>query len=475
MQPEEVTLMSETTAKAGTDPWAAYSPDEKAPWNVRRVFHLHVRAGFAATWRELQRDLKSGPRASIDRLLAGKASSQGVPEDFTRTAARLAESAQDTPRLQAWWVFRMLLGPDPLGERLTLLWHDHFATSNAKVRDVKAMRRQNETFRKYARAPFGELLNAAARDPALLIYLDAPENHKEHPNENLARELMELFTLGIGHYSETDVKEAARALTGWTVRSTYDFVRHEAFRADPARHDAGDKVILGRKGRWTGSDLVKLLLEHPATAERLAWRVCGLLMGEGTVDAAARRALAEGLRKHDLDVAWAVGTVLRSKRFFAEANLGTRVRSPVEHLVGTARALETFDDPPSTLALADWAARLGQDLFHPPNVGGWPGGRAWLSTRAVIARANFATALLSGQLFLTGQPLELLALARRHGRAGSVEDVLTFYGELLLGAGPDASWRERLTRALGAKPVLDAATTRRAVALLLASPKAQVC
>jgi uncharacterized protein (DUF1800 family) len=476
--------VSETTPKAAPDPWAAYVPNETSPWNLRRVFHLHLRAGFAATWRELQRDLRSGPEASINRLLTGEARAEGVPADFERTATRLGEMATDVARLQAWWVYRMLFGPDPLGERLTLLWHDHFATSNAKVNDVRAMRRQNETFRKHVRAPFGEMLNAAVREPALLLYLDAPDNRKEHPNENLARELMELFTLGLGHYTEADVKEAARALTGWTVPGSYVngagtyssglAAGSGSFREVPALHDAGAKLILGRTGRWTGSDLVKMLLEHPAIAERLAWRVCGLLMGEGTVDAVARRALAEGLRQHELDVAWAVGKVLRSQRFFAEANLGTRVRAPVEHLVGTARALEAFDDPPSTLALADWAARLGQDLFHPPNVGGWPGGRAWLSTRAVIARASYGIALLGRELFPNGKPLDLPALARRHRQAGSLDEILTFYSELLLGSCPDAIWRERLIQSLSPGTIPDAQAVRRAVALILASPEAQL-
>ena len=268
-------------------PWAPYSPSNEAPWNLRRVVHLHRRAAFAATWSEIQRDLKDGPKASIDRLLAGKARSQGVPEDFETTAAQLAETASfDTLRTKAWWVYRMFFGPDPLGERLTLLWHNHFATSNAKVNNLDAMREQNRLFRKLARAPFGKLLNAVVRDHALLYWLDAQTNRKGHPNENLARELMELFTLGIGRYTETDVKEAARALTGWAVSAKVadqGFVRMGAegkYHEDPAQHDDGEKTILGRKGHWKGTDLVKMLLEHPATAQRLAVRLCEQFMGE---------------------------------------------------------------------------------------------------------------------------------------------------------------------------------------------------
>jgi hypothetical protein len=199
------------------DPWAPYVPDEKAPWDLRRVVHLHRWAGFAATWAEIQRDLKDGPKNCIDRLLVGRAYCDPVPADFARAADVLGGAAggsNEPMRLRAWWVYRMMFGPDPLGERLVLMWHNHFATSNLKVDDLAAMRRQNEVFRKYARAPFGELLGAVLRDPAMLIWLDAPANRKGHPNENLARELMELFTLGIGHYTETDRLWAARRPCG---------------------------------------------------------------------------------------------------------------------------------------------------------------------------------------------------------------------------------------------------------------------
>src|SRR5579871_676371 len=172
------------------DSWTPYVPDAQSPWDLRRVAHLHCRAGFAATWGEIRRDLKDGPQASLDRVLTGKAATDGVPEEFRKTADLLGESAAssgDPARLKAWWVYRMLFGPDPLTERLTLLWHDHFATSNLKVNDLALMRRQNDQLRACAKAPFGELLRGAVREPALLVWLDAPANRKGHPNENLAR------------------------------------------------------------------------------------------------------------------------------------------------------------------------------------------------------------------------------------------------------------------------------------------------
>ncbi len=214
------------------------------------------------------------------------------------------------------------------------------------------MRRQNDVFRRLGRGPFGDLLNAAVREPALLVYLDAPTNRRGHPNENLARELMELFTLGVGHFSEDDVKDAARALTGWTVDEG-------RFVEAADRHDAGEKTILTRRGRWTGSDLLRILLEQPATSARLAAKLCGLFFGETAVPADAVASLAAGLRERRLDIGWAVETILRSQRLFAAENVGNRFLGPVEFIAGAVRALELFDPAPSTLALADWSARLG--------------------------------------------------------------------------------------------------------------------
>jgi uncharacterized protein (DUF1800 family) len=440
------------------DSWMPYMPDGKTPWTLRRVVHLHRRAALAATWDELQRDLKDGPVASVDRLLAGRA--HAAPADFTTIADLLANTAvagSSINRLKAWWFYRMLFGPDPLTERLTLFWHGHFATANSKVQDAALMYRQNDTLRRHARGKFADLLNASVREPALLVYLDAPANRKGHPNENLARELMELFTLGVGHYSETDVKEAARALTGWTIED-------EKFSEDAGRHDDGDKTMLGHKGKWTGSDLVKILLGQPATARRIATKLCRLFFGETAVTPEALTKLATELAEHDLDIGWAVGTILKSQAFFADANLGTRVLGPVEYIVGSARALALFDPAPSTLALADWSARIGQDLFEPPNVGGWPGGRAWIHTRGLVARANYAAALMDGTNAGRPAPYDPTALPRKYGLGGDANAVLTFHHRLLFGTDLTPEARRRCSGAGG----------ERVVTILLSSPQAQL-
>ncbi len=414
---------------AAAEPWRPYAPDARAPWNLARVVHLHRRTGFGASPAEVRRDLEDGLDASLARVLAGRV--RAAPPDFEELQARLAERAVthgDPRNLQAWWVWRMLVGPDPLRERLTLLWHDHFATSQLKVQDLALMHRQNEVFRREALAPFARLLERSVKEPALLLWLDAETNRKGHPNENLARELMELFTLGIGNYTERDVKEAARALTGWVVREE-EFVDREV------RHDAQEKEILGQRGPWTGDDLLRILLEHPATAERLARKLVREFLGEGAADEVALAALASGLRSRELDIRWAVETILRSELFFSDAARGQRVVGPAEFVVGTVRALALDKPPPSTLVLAHWLARAGLDLFFPPNVGGWPGGTDWLAPRQLVARANYVQALVAGRG--TGRPaLDGAALRRELEPLAAGRDVREVLAILLVGHPP---------------------------------------
>jgi uncharacterized protein (DUF1800 family) len=414
--------------------WNPYQPSDSAPWSVQRAHHLHRRAAFGASWTEIERDVADGPEAAVMRLMDGKSRLEGVPGDFEQLAAIIGQAATDSAspeRLKAWWLYRCLFTPHPLEERLTLMWHNHFATSNLKVDDLKLMKRQNETLRKQALAPFGEMLRSMVHDPALLNWLDAPQNRKGHPNENLARELMELFTLGIGHYTEDDVKEAARALTGWTVRQGEFF-----FQA--AAHDDGEKEILGRAGNLSGDDLANHLLEQPATARRLAWRLTAEFFGEGVVDDRAREELATTLRRNNLNIRAAVETILRSELFFSQANIASRVCEPASFLLGPLRALECWRQTPSTLVLAEWISRMGQDLFYPPNVGGWPGGRTWLSTRTTIARANCMAALVAGNLSTPVRPPDLQQLVEKYCDKQGAAQQARFLSRLLFGREIDA-------------------------------------
>lgn len=415
-----------------------YQPTAAAPWNRRRAVHLHRRAGFAATWEELERDLAGSPQDAVARLVGGRARIDAVPSDYESTATMLTEAAASSQldrRLKAAWVYRMCFSPDPLAERLTLLWHDHFATSNLKVENLKYMRQQNDALRKFARAPFAELLAAAVKSPAMLVWLDADKNVTAHPNENLGRELMELFTLGIGNYTEDDVREAARALTGWRVVG-------EAFRMRPEVHDDGEKTILGKTAKFDGDQLLAALVEHPATARRVAWRICRMLLGEPLADDATIEALAEFLRENELQIGRAVELVVGSERFFSAENIAATVAGPPQYVVGAARALERFSPPASTLLLADWMAKMGQDLFYPPNVGGWPSGRAWLSSGAIVARANFASALVAGRLTQAGTSGEFHSLVQRHRGQADLAASVEWLGELMFGGLPQETTHE---------------------------------
>jgi len=402
-------------------PWRPYEPSAAAPWDLRRVVHLHRRAAFGATHAELQQDLTAGPAVALTRLLRGERR-VGVPAEFDALSTMLAESARlanDPQRLAAWWLWRMLVSPDPLGERLALLWHDHFATSQLKVMDLGAMRRQNEHLRRDARAPFATLLLAVVRDPAMLVWLDANANRKAHPNENLARELMELFTLGEGRYSERDVQEVARALTGYSV--TADGAVHFA----AAHHDDGEKTILGVTAHHDLESVLALLVAQPATAIRLARRLCAAFLRPELVTEETVASLAATLRESSLDVGRAVELVLRSERFFSAENLGGVVLGPVQWLMSLVRGLELLEPLPSTLLLAEWCARLGQELFFPPTVFGWEGGRAWITTGSLLGRARCARELVSG--VLTPRTEDPLASVQRHG---ALPDVLArvFFG-----------------------------------------------
>jgi uncharacterized protein (DUF1800 family) len=416
-------------------PFSTWTPTPDEPWDLVRVAHLHRRAGFTPDWKTIQQSLRDGYQESIDRLLGHKLGepadhepmdkSEAQFEQLAMTIGDAAVGANNADRLRAWWVFRLLMTPRPLVERMTLLWHNHFATSNHKVQDVSAMYEQNNLLRKHCLGRFSDLLPAVVKHRAMLSWLDASANRKEHPNENLARELMELFTLGQGHYREVDVVEAARCLTGWTIRGNrFEFI--------PEMHDAGEKTVLGQSGRFDGDGLMELLLKKEPTAKRIAGRLCEMFFGEGVANEEVVAELGIGLRKNELNIAWGVETVLRSRLFFSQANIRSRIAGPVELVIGTARALEMQRDPPSTLLLAAELRKLGQDLFHPPNVFGWPEGREWIHTRSVLARHGFADSLMVGKLHPSGHSsFDVASLAKQHGFGGRHEQILEFFGLLI--------------------------------------------
>jgi uncharacterized protein (DUF1800 family) len=359
-------------------PWAPYEPTKYDPWDRRKVAHLHRRAGFGATWADQERDLRAGPRESVDRFLEPRAATDQEHEVAESLGAGvLSARGAEVERLRAYWLYRIVFHPDALREKMTLFWHNHFATSYAKVRSVALMLSQNESFRQHALGEFAALLADMAADSAMLVWLDGGVSRKERPNENFAREFLELFTLGVGNYTEVDIREAARAFTGWM--KVEDVVNAPpSFRFDRAGHDGGVKTFFKRSGRWDADDIIRITLEQPACAEF----TCRKLYRFFVTDALAPPeellgALANEFRNHDHSVRHVVDVILRSRHFYSEAVFRRIVKSPVEFSAGVLRMLEV---PPATVslsALARSCAEQGQDLFHPPSVKGWDGGRAW--------------------------------------------------------------------------------------------------
>lgn len=389
--------------KLDTQPWAPYVPTSEDPWNLEKVAHLHRRAGFGADWNELQRDLKAGPPESIDRLLHPHPESRKFRQ-IANALKRSSETSQgqyDTVQgarpAQVWWLYRMAYGNDPLGEKLTLFWHNHFATSITGVYDLQLMLNQNELFRTQARGKFGDLLQAVEADPAMLKWLDGGENHKEHPNENFARELLELFTLGKGNYSESDIREAARGLTGWKPGRSNALNKTNEFFYDDQLADKENKTFLGQTGPWLRKDIIRIVLQQPATARHICRRLYRWFVSESTPpDEALIEPLAIELEASNYSIEHVLGIILRSQHFFSPAAYWQRVKSPVGYCIGMIRQLEPRRTPNLLPLAIKNCEEQGQILFNPPSVKGWEGGTAWLNTNCTLTRMNWAAELLNG-------------------------------------------------------------------------------
>jgi uncharacterized protein (DUF1800 family) len=429
--------MAEAAARA-IDPkwaWEPYRPSDEAPWDLRRVGHLYRRTTFGATHAQLQDALKKGPPEVIDSLLRGG----DGQEKFDRQTADLARSivrVNNGQQLRAWWLYRMLYTPHPLREKLTLFWHNHFATSNAKVQNAGYMLRHHELLQKHALGSFAELLRAMSLDPAMMVWLDARDSKKGNPNENYARELMELFSLGIGHYTEKDVREAARTFTGWSLKGN-------EVRFDPREHDDGEKTVLKQKGKWKPDDVVRICLEQESAPYFITRKLFRFLVSE-TVEPTREllRPLAESFRKSGYDFAALVATVLRSNLFFSPLVYRTRVKAPVDFALGIVRGLEGRI---GTTALATALEELGQNVFYPPSVKGWDGGPAWLNGQTLLFRQNLALGLTSTEDARFGNRCNPAALARKHGKKGD-EEVVAFFLDLFLQGDVPAETRDRLAR-----------------------------
>jgi uncharacterized protein (DUF1800 family) len=307
----------------------------------------------------------------------------------------MEESARRRPSIERalmLWLYRLIFTSQPLAEVMTLAWHSHYATSQAKVQAPELMLAQNQALRRLWRSPISQLHLMILNDGAMLRWLDGLNSTKAQPNENLAREFLELFALGIGHYSESDVREVARALTGWRE---VDFQqKRDGF--DPADHYDGPKTILGQSGRWNRDDLVRIVCAHPAAATRIAWRLYRTFISDTDEPSAELLApLASAMRENgDVNVARGIELVLRSQLFHSEDCQFKHIKSPVALTIGAIRASESFNPPPDLVDLEIHLTRMGQRLFFPPNVGGWPGGWSWLGSTAIVARTKFASWLV---------------------------------------------------------------------------------
>ena len=297
----------------------------------------------------------------------------------------LRASRLETDRVAYWWAQRMVASPYPLQEKAALFWHGHFATNEDKVRDYRKMLQQLELFQREGLGNFRTLLLGVAQDPAMLAFLDAGVNVKGSPNENFAREIMELFTMGVGHYSEHDIREAARAFTGWNYSGL-------EFHVDSDKHDDGEKEFLGEKGPYDGVDIIDRILAQPATPEFVAGKLYRYFVRE-ELSADLKSELGRRFKAGNYEIAPLLETVFLSRDFYADEAMGTRIKSPVELLVSTYRKLG-LQQVPGAPDFNLVSESLGQRLMYPPTVAGWSYGRSWITPSLLIERGNFALDLM---------------------------------------------------------------------------------
>ena len=368
------------------------------PLGYDEARHLLVRTGFGAADADVRAYAPLTRAQAADRLLVAARTTAITPPppsaldtaplrpprgdaSAAERKAFVQQQIREGLELRGWWAQEMLVTPSPLTERMTLFWHNHFVSSQQKVRVARLMYRQNALLREHALGEFGTLLHAAAKDPAMVIYLDGAQNRRGSPNENFAREVMELFTLGEGHYGEQDIKEAARAFTGWSVdRESGTFMFRRGL------HDDGVKTVLGRSGRLDGDAVLDILLARPETAPFIVTKLWREFVSPDPDPGEVAR-IAVAFRASNYRIKVALRELLMSDAFYAAGNRGTLVKSPIELTVGTLRTLGLA--PAQALPFAVAATGMGQNLMSPPNVKGWPGGEAWINTNTLLARKQF--------------------------------------------------------------------------------------
>jgi hypothetical protein len=408
------------------------APIRPADWNEEFAAHLLERAGFGGTPEEIAVFAKMTPAQAVARLVRfeGTDASQLPPFDHSgihdpglepfppsrpavtdEAKARgealgikvkaggnrkiqpivnkffywLRASVLETNRVAYWWANRMLASPQPLREKMALFWHGHFAVNEAKVRDYRKLLGQLELFHAQGTGNFRKLMIAVAQGPAMLSFLDAGVNVKGAPNENFAREIMELFTMGVGNYTEKDIREGARAFTGWNYQDLQFVFNQE-------KHDDGEKTFLGRTGRFDGVDAINIIVDQPVTADFIAGKIYRFFVRE-ELDADYRKKLGGVLRQANYEIAPLLETIFLSRDFYSTASVGTQIKSPVQLVVSTYKKMGLASIP----GVPDFnsvTGPLGQQLFSPPTVAGWAGGRSWITPGLLLERGNFARDVL---------------------------------------------------------------------------------
>ena len=415
-------------AAPGPEAWVGdLIPISASDWNYERAAHLIERAGFGGTPAEVERFAAMTPERAVGSLVDYESIDGGALKPFEESgfwdpgmdpfppsraeAVRWARERGEglgekvlppgtqrrlqpvvdkffysltannieTQRLGLWWANRMLATPRPLEEKLTLFWHGHFATGQNKVRDYRMMLQQNWMLRANASRTLRELLVGVLKDPGMLVYLDNGENVKSHPNENFGRELLELFSMGVGNYTERDVREAARAFTGWTNDVlTYKF--------DTAQHDFGEKTFLGRTGPLNGEDIIDTILAQPVTGEYVAGKLYRYFVRE-EISSEVKADLGRSFRASGYQIKPLMRRMLLSRDFYSSASVGTQIKSPV-HLVLSTYKKMGLHEVPTIPDFGRMTGSLGQTLFEPPNVAGWAGGRTWITPATLLQRGN---------------------------------------------------------------------------------------
>ena len=412
------------------------------PMGVDDARHLLARTGFGADLASLQELAGLSRKGAVKKLLEGisttgstalpewtsepiRTQRRGMSEEERREFRKLRN--QRGADVKAWWLGEMVATDSPLTERLTLFWHNHFTTSIRKVRSPRLVLWQNQLLRKHAAGNFRTFLHEVSQDPAMILYLDTQQNNKRKPNENYAREVMELFTLGEGNYTEEDIKEAARAFTGWKINR-----RTGKFQRNRRQHDNGEKTFFGKIGNFDGHDILDIILEKPRVAVHLTEKLWREFISE-TPDATEVQRLAGIFRDADYELKPLLSALFNSPHFWDPANRARLVKSPVELVVEVVRVFDLTVGNPRSLAQVTRA--LGQDVCAPPNVKGWPGGTTWISSSTMLLREQVLSTLASGEGMSMDPSMRRAARRMRRasdrmGMGGRGKELSTWYESL---------------------------------------------